>query len=166
VEGEIIKALAGMSAGAKGIWLFGSILVSGQLLKWVAEWRAWRQLPPENKQANREGFTAQVSLLTKQVVSGDAEARRLRAEIATLYEKLRKRDEDREDDRRLCREETEGLRRQILGLENELAGLQRRLSAEAIAVVRAKGEPSADVTAAAERAAGHLEGGGDRPIPA
>jgi len=119
VDVNAISALTGLTPGAAGIWLFGTIFLLGWSLKAVAEWRQWRQLSLEEKQANREGFTAQVALLSKQLRDANERVRLVAADLQT--------ERDAHDEyRRLCHAETEQLRGHIIRLENDIAALHRR----------------------------------------
>lgn len=155
MEGDLIQAIIGMSAGAKGIWLFGFILVSAQLLKWLAEYRAFRRLSIEEKQARREGFTAQVEFLTRQLALANERLEALDGDLAAEREA-------HDTYRRLCRAETDQLRGQITRLEDDLAALHRRRSAASVAAAHdLDPERAPHAAAAADRVAAHIEGGGD-----
>lgn len=155
-DGGLIAQISAMSAGAKGIWLFGLILVSGQVLKWAAEYRAWRKLSFEEKQANREGFTAQVEFLSRQLREANA---RLETVLAELAAERSAHDEYR----RLCHAETEALRIRIARLEDDLAAVDRKKRAEGTALAREVIDPKDAPHAAAsiDRTAAHL--GDDGP---
>lgn len=125
-EAGLIHAFTSMPAGAQGIWLFGTVIVSGQLLKWFNGWLALRKLSVEERQANREGFTAQVELLSRQL--NDAAARL--SALQARYDGLQR---EHDDYRVACRGETDQLRAQIVHAENEIVGLRRQLTAAAVA---------------------------------
>jgi septal ring factor EnvC (AmiA/AmiB activator) len=131
---ELAKLIPELTPGALGIWLFGFLLVSTQLLKWAGEYRALRKLPLDQRQANREGFAAQVELLQKQLAGSDEENRRTRVEIRQL-----RNDYDRY--RRLCHDETHQLRQQIIRLEDDLAGYRRQRDTATLHNIRQGGQP-------------------------
>lgn len=115
---ELVTFLQGMTPGGYGIWV-GVLMF---LAYWVKEWRETRKLSSEDRQARREGFEAQVTLLMN-------ENRALRAEMQN----------DRKvhaDYRHLCHQETDLLRQHIIRLEDEVAGYKRRLDTQAIKVAQ------------------------------
>lgn len=147
---EALRSFQGLSAGAQGIWLFGSLITGGWLLKALAEWRAWRKLSLEERQANREGFTAQVAVLRDLL----AEALARLGKLQDRYDKLQL---DHDEYRALCRAETDQLRQQIVQLENDLSALHRRRSATSVALVHdLTPEKAPEAAASAARTAGHL----------
>lgn len=128
MEAAFVAALQDMTPGAWGIWIFGTIISAGWLLKALGEWRAWRKLSLEEKQANREGFTAQVQLLAGQVKE---QLGRLSA-LQKRYDKLQG---DHDAYRESCRLETDQLRDQIVALEREIDGLKRQRATASVAAV-------------------------------
>lgn len=108
--------------GAYGIWIFGVGWTLTQIFKVMNEWRATRKLSLEERQANREGFTAQVEALKSEVEGLRVENRSLRKEY--------------DDHRRICQEETDQLRSMVVHLQNRLSGLFRKLADVAVRVTR------------------------------
>lgn len=102
------EILRDFTPGAYGIWT-GVLLFAGWLLR---EYRETRKLSSADRQARREGFSAQVDQLAD-------ENRDLRGDLRALREEY-----DRY--RSMCQTETDGLRGQIIKLEFDMAGLRRR----------------------------------------
>lgn len=114
VSAELFGFLNGMTPGGYGIWAGVLMFVA----YWVKEWRETRKLTAADRQARREGFEAQVTLLMN-------ENRALRSEMNA----------DRKihaDYRHLCHQETDQLRQQIIRLEDEVAGYKRQADTAAI----------------------------------
>ena len=122
--GEIAKILAEFTPGAYGIWTLVAML--GLYL--IREWRETRKLSAEDRLARREGYAKQVEGLQQ-------ENRQLRADLAAV--------EERHDNyRRLCHQETDQLRDQVVHLENRISGLLRKLAD--VAIRAARGDMDAD----------------------
>lgn len=109
---------------AYGIWT----LVLMAIVYFAREYRETRKLSSADRQARREGFTWQVENLQR-------ENRDLQTDLTALR---------REYDayRKLCHEETDQLRDQVLSLENEVAGLKRQRTTAAVYDIRGGGEAS------------------------
>lgn len=124
MEGDILaRTMAAFTPGAVGIWL-GVLGGAGVLFK---RWTENRKLSIEERQAKREGFSAQVEFLTK-------ENRQLRED----YDAHRASSESRYDQyRRQCELETDQLRGQLRQLQDDMVGLQRTINAQADALGRA-----------------------------
>lgn len=137
--------------GAYGIWIFGAGWFIMQAIKVAAEWRATRKLSLEERQANREGFAAQVASLKGEVESLRTENRALRKEY--------------DDHRRICKEETDQLRNDVVHLENRLSGLLRKIADIAIRVTRKEVDESV-VTVILDLAVEAQEMGGAKSGPA
>lgn len=124
--------------GAAGIWT----LVAMMGLYLIREWRETRKLSAEDRLARREGYAKQVENL-------QAENRKLRGDIADMEQR-------HSDYRRLCHQETDQLRDQVVYLNNRISGLLRKLAD--VAIRAARGDMDADtaqliLTLAAEAAA-------------
>lgn len=133
---DLVKLFEGFTPGAYGIW-------SGVLMFaawWLREWRETRKLSVDDRNARREGYAKQVSLLS-------AENRSLMADQRALREEY-------DHYRRTCHEETDQLRQQVVALEGEVAGLLRKLAEAGIQAIRGIAAPlSPLITEAAERSA-------------
>lgn len=119
----VARIAAGFTPGAVGIWaiVLGGI---GMLFK---RWIENRKLSIGERQAKREGFSAQVEFLTK-------ENRQLRED----YDEYRASAEDRYDRyRRQCEVETEQLRSQLRAIQDDMIGLKRKFDAQSDALTRA-----------------------------
>jgi hypothetical protein len=115
----IFDFLSKMTPGGAGIWT-GVFMFAAYLIR---EWRESRKMTTEDRQAKREGFSKQVELL-------QAENRKLREDLV--------RNENLHDDyRHACQMETDGLRQQVRGLEDEVTGFKRRLDSQATTLGRA-----------------------------
>lgn len=112
------RVLSEFTPGAAGIWTGVALMVAYMM----REWRETRKLSADDRLARREGYAAQVESLSR-------ENRSLRQEIHDVRE-------DYENYRRLCHAETDQLRRDIVDLENLVAGLQRQLSMASVSVAR------------------------------
>lgn len=112
----------GWTPGGVGIWLV-VIMVAGWMLK---EWREYRKLSIEDRNARREGYAHQVEALMK--------------ENREQREDMRKLREEYDHHRKICQAETDQLREMIVNLESELQGLKRRVATDAIEILRLKGE--------------------------
>lgn len=130
--GELAKLFSDFTPGAYGIW-------SGVLMFaawWLREWRETRKLSSDDRQARREGYAKQVENL-------QGENRRLRSDLAAT--------ETRHDEyRHACQLETDHLRQEIRGLEDQVSGLKRRIDAQASVVGRAVIDGMIAPTAAAK----------------
>lgn len=115
---ELFTFLNGMTPGGYGIWVGVLMFVA----YWVKEWRETRKLTAEDRQARREGFEAQVTLLMN-------ENRNLRQEIMTVRK-------THDDYRLLCHAETDQLRHQIILLEDKVAGYKRQVDTNAVYAAR------------------------------
>jgi hypothetical protein len=119
----LARIAAGFTPGAVGIWV-GVLGAAGMLFK---RWIENRKLTIDERQAKREGFSAQVEFLTK-------ENRQLRED----YDEYRSTAEDRYDRyRRQCEQETEQLRDQLRAIQDDMIGLKRKFDAQADALGRA-----------------------------
>ena len=116
---EIVSFLPEMTAGGYGVWTG----VVAFLAYWGKQYLEERKLTAADRQARREGFEAQVTLLMN-------ENRALRLEMNA----------DRiahAEYRRLCHMETDQLRAQVILLENEVVGYKRKVDAAAVYAARA-----------------------------
>lgn len=111
----------GWTPGGVGIW-FVVMLIGGWMLK---EWREYRKLSIEDRNARREGYARQVEILL--------------AENRALMEDQRKLREEYDHHRKICQAETDQLRDMIVNLEGEVQGLKRRVATDAIEIMRLKG---------------------------
>lgn len=121
---EFSSFLSGMTPGGVGIWTG----VLAFLTYWGKQYVEERKLSSADRQARREGFEAQVTLLM-------GENRALRAEITA----------DRKahaDYRMLCHQETDQLRQQIILLEDKVAGYKREADTRAMYEARLPKEPT------------------------
>ena len=116
---ELIPFLKDFTPGAYGIWTI-ALMVAAWLAK---EWRETRKLSNDDRLARREGFA-------KQVESLQVENRKLRSDLVDVEQRY-------DDYRHACQVETDGLRQQIRGLEDEVNGLRRRLDTQASTIGRA-----------------------------
>lgn len=105
---------------AYGIWT----LVIMAATYSAREWRATRKLSAEDRQARREGFTWQVENLQR-------ENRQLNADLASLRREY-------DDYRALCHAETDQLRKQVMTLEGDIAGLKRQRATDQVMKARNK----------------------------
>jgi hypothetical protein len=145
-EIDFDKAIQQFTPGAAGIWI-GVLMFGGWL---VSQWIETRRLSLEDRLARREGYEKQVADLAK-------ENRALRDELS-LFRR------EHEDYRKLCHDETDSLRRQVVTLQNEITGLMRQSSAHAVAVAREVqrgGFDAPKASGAVERSASYLETPGD-----
>lgn len=104
--------------GAAGVWT-GVLMFAGWMLR---EWRENRKLTDADKQARRQGYEAQVKLLTEENRALAADLSKLRHEYDAY--------------RTMCQAETDGLRAMIIDLENAVAGLNRKTATQAIDLAR------------------------------
>lgn len=107
-----------LTPGGVGIWTG----VLAFLTYWGKQYIEERKLSSADRQARREGFEAQVTLLMN-------ENRSLRREMQ----------QDREAHaayRQLCHQETDALRQHIIKLEDDIAGYKRQLATHAIKVAQ------------------------------
>lgn len=120
----IIKTIVsnpGWTPGGVGIWL---LVFMG--LGWIGkEWREYRKLSIEDRNARREGYAQQVEALMQENRALMSDMRDLRKEY--------------DDHRKICQAETDQLRDMIVSLEGEVQGLKRRATVDAIELVRLKG---------------------------
>lgn len=93
---------------AYGIWT-GVLMFAAYIFK---GWLETRKLSAADKQANREGFARQVEILI-------SENRNLSGDLTNLRREY-------DDYRKLCHDETDQLRQQIVHLEDEAAGMRRK----------------------------------------
>ena len=117
---ELIKG-GGWTAGGVGVWVL-VLLVAGALLK---EWREYRKLSIEDRNARRDGYARQVEILL--------------GENRALMEDQRKLREEYDHHRKICQQETDQLRDMIVNLEGEVQGLKRRVATDAVEILRLKG---------------------------
>lgn len=99
---------------AYGIWT----LVLMALAYFAREYRETRKLSADDRQARREGFTWQVENLQR-------ENRQLNLDLTSLRREY-------DDYRALCHAETDQLRKQVVGLETEVAGMKRQRATDAV----------------------------------
>lgn len=111
----------GWTPGGVGIW-FVVMLIGGWMLK---EWREYRKLSIEDRNARREGYAQQVEVLMK--------------ENREQREDMRKLREEYDHHRKICQAETDQLREMIVNLEGEVQGLKRRVATDALEILRLKG---------------------------
>lgn len=109
----MMSALSTWTPAAYGIWT-GVLMGAGWILK---EWRENRKLSLEDRLARRGGYEKQVAALT--------------AENRAVMEDLRLLREEYDTYRRLCHEETDTLRKDVIRLEDEMNGYKRRLDTQA-----------------------------------
>ena len=121
---EMVRA--GFTPGAAGVWT-GVLMLAGWM---VREWRENRKLSDADKQARRQGYEHQVQLLMDENRALAGDQRDLRAEYLEY--------------RKQCQAETEGLHRQNMAQEAEIAQLRRRVSAQDLALA-ALGAPAPDL---------------------
>lgn len=118
-----------ITVGGIGIWIVVFMLA----IYGLREWRDTRKLSVEERQANREGFSKQVELLM-------GECAALRQWGANLGEQLHGLRQEYDEHRRLCFDETDQLRKHIVELENEVAGMKRARAQESVSVARELGK--------------------------
>jgi uncharacterized protein YdcH (DUF465 family) len=111
----------GWTPGGVGVW-FLAMLVVGWMLK---EWREYRKLSIEDRNARREGYAQQVEVLLR--------------ENREQREDMRKLREEYDHHRKICQAETDQLRDMIVNLEGEVQGLKRRIATDAVEIMRLKG---------------------------
>lgn len=111
----------GWTPGGVGIW-FVAMLIGGWMLK---EWREYRKLSIEDRNARRDGYARQVEILL--------------GENRALMEDQRKLREEYDHHRKICQAETDQLREMIVNLEGEVQGLKRRVATDALEILRLKG---------------------------
>lgn len=142
---DISSILEAFTPGAVGIW--SGVAMFGAW--WLKEWRETRKLSLDDRNARREGYAKQVSLLTAENRALMADQRALREEY-DLY-------------RHACHEENNQLRQQVMALEGEVAGLLRKLAEAGIQAIRGIAMPLSPIIAeAAERSAEYYA---TRPAP-
>lgn len=108
----------GWTPGATGIWLIAGMF----MIYLLREWRETRKLSAEDRQARREGYARQVETLMK-------ENRDQRAELQQVQAAF-------DEYRRLCRLETDQLRDEIRGLQDEITGMKRQEAGIAASAAR------------------------------
>lgn len=109
----------GLTITGAGTWT-GVMMFGGWLLR---EWRETRKLSADDRLARREGYA-------KQVESLQVENRKLRGDLADQEER-------HTEYRHACQRETDQLRAEVRGLEDEITGLKRRLDSQASTLGRA-----------------------------
>lgn len=109
----------GLTITGAGTWT-GVVMFAGWLAR---EWRETRKLSADDRLARREGYAKQVENL-------QVENRKLRGDLADQEER-------HTEYRHACQRETDQLRGEIRGLEDEMTGLKRRLDSQAGALGRA-----------------------------
>lgn len=112
----------GWTPGGVGIW-FVAMLIAGWMLK---EWREYRKLSIEDRNARRDGYARQVEILL--------------GENRALMEDQRKLREEYDHHRKICQAETDQLRTMIIDLEGKVEGLNRRVATDAIEILRLRGD--------------------------
>lgn len=110
---------------------------------WFRNRRADRKLSNEDRQANREGFAAQVKAVTD-------ENKYLRDAIIASEREL-------VNSRRLCREENDQLRDEVMQIERRVSGLLRKMTD--LVVRAAQGDVSNGLAAAVLRLVTDAENG-------
>jgi hypothetical protein len=108
----------GLTITGAGTWT-GVSMLAVYLLR---EWRETRKLSAEDRLARREGYAKQVENL-------QVENRKLRGDLIA-NEQLHS------EYRRSCQEENDQLRAEIRGLEDDIAGLKRRIDAQGSSFAR------------------------------
>lgn len=114
---ELLPFLKQLTPGGVGIWL-GVLLF---LAWWRREARETRHMSEEEKQARREGFSAQVTLLT-------TENRALRSDLSALEKK-------HSDYRSWCEEQHDKDRARATDLQDQITGLNRKLAAMEVGII-------------------------------
>ena len=119
---EVVEILLtnGWTPGATGIW----VLVLMGIAYAIREWRETRKLSAEDRQARREGYARQVEALM--------------AENHALSDDLRLLRKEYDNYRKLCHEETDQLRTQVVELQNLVTGFERKLASQQTANSRAE----------------------------
>lgn len=107
---------------AYGIWT----LVVMAIVYAAREYRETRKLSSSDRQARREGFTWQVENLQR-------ENRGLQLDLTSLRREY-------DEYRRLCHDETDQLRMQVISLEGEVAGMKRQRATDAVYSARKDGD--------------------------
>lgn len=124
---SLSEIIGQFTPGAAGVWT-GVLMFAVYMIR---EWRETRKMSAEDRLARREGYA-------KQVESLQGENRQLRSDMAGMEER-------HENYRRLCHQETDQLRDQVVMLENRLAGLLRKMAD--VAIRAARGEIDAAMAA-------------------
>lgn len=122
---SLVSALVnnpGWTPGGVGIWVI-ALMVFGYLAK---EWREYRKLSIEDRNARREGYTHQIEMLL--------------AENRLLMDDQRKLRVEYDEHRKICQVETDQLRTMIMELETKVQGLTRRVATDALEIIRLKGD--------------------------
>lgn len=91
----------------------------------MTQWKENRKLTTAERLAKREGFTAQVELLLNENRALLNDMHQLRIEY--------------DNHRKLCYHETEQLRGMVIALQNEVEGLKRRATQDALEIAHLKG---------------------------
>lgn len=110
MEAIVASLIGSMTAGAVGVWAL--VFMFG--IYFLREWRETRKLSLEDRLARRDGYAKQVSSLM-------IENRELRHELHNVQQA-------HSAYRKLCNEETDQLRRQLMDIEDELQGYKRQLA--------------------------------------
>lgn len=134
---DLLSVFKEFTPGAYGVW-------SGVLMFaawWLREWRETRKLSAEDRLARRDGYAKQVEMLM-------GENRNLRSDLSAVEKR-------HSEYRKLCHEETDQLRDQVVTLENRIAGLMRKLAD--VAIRAARGEIDSDMAASILRLATEAE---------
>lgn len=119
---ELSQVFKEFTPSTYGIWS----LVAMFSIYLIREWRETRKLSAEDRLARRDGYQKQVELLTR-------EYRSALGDLATLRKEY-------DEHRRLCQVETDQLRKMVIALEGEIAGLKRQDATAQIYHYRHSGE--------------------------
>ena len=124
MDGILAKLVSdgGWTPGGVGIWVL--VMLAATYL--FREWREYRKLSIEDRNARREGYAKQIEDLMR--------------ENREQREDMRKLREEYDVHRRICQQETDQLREMIVKLEDEVQGLKRRVATDAIEILRMKGK--------------------------
>lgn len=120
---ELVQILREFTPGAWGIWT-GVLILAGWIIKQIRE---DRQLSHDDRLARREGYAAQVANLMQF-------NRSLLEDIAELRKEY-------DNHRKICQMETDQLRRMVIDLEGEIAGLKRNRAVDEIHNIKIGGGP-------------------------
>jgi hypothetical protein len=132
VIGEVGQYVTSFTPTAYGVFLIAAML----FVHIMKDWRERAQLSAADRLARREGYAKDVSGLRVENRELRGELDRVRTDSAELVRILR---EEHEKYRKLCHDENDSLRGQIIHLENELTGTKRRLDVQAIMLAQASG---------------------------
>jgi hypothetical protein len=114
-----LLGINGLTITGAGTWT-GVMMFGIYLLR---EWRETRKLSAEDRLARREGYAKQVENL-------QVENRRLRGDLSEAEKR-------HTEYRHACQRETDQMRGEIRGLEDQVTGFKRRLDAQAQTLGRA-----------------------------